>query len=79
MAARIALYLIKTYELQLTQQVDLVRPLLSSIGIHIQHRFKAERVSKIIYLCQKLTLICNEIGDNWNQSSSSWHYPKVDR
>lgn len=43
LAARTALYMIKTYEVQFTQQIDQVRPLLLSIAIHLKSRFTTDK------------------------------------
>ena len=43
LAARTALYLIKTYQIQVVQQVDTMRPLLQSLAIHLKYHFKNER------------------------------------
>lgn len=43
LSARAALYLIKTYEKGVIQQVESLRPLLHSISVHLRHRFKEQR------------------------------------
>ena len=43
LATRTALYLIKSYEIQITSQVDQMRPLLQSIAMHLKHHFMADR------------------------------------
>ena len=43
LAARVALYLIRTYQVQVTQQVDQMRPLLQSVAIHLKYHFRNER------------------------------------
>lgn len=45
MATRVALYLIKTYQVMITQQTETLRPLLQSIAIHLKYHFKNQRVS----------------------------------
>lgn len=35
--------MIKTYEVQFTQQIDQVRPLLLSIAIHLKSRFTTDK------------------------------------
>ena len=43
LSTRAALYLIKTYEKEIVQQVETMRPLLNSIAIHLKHQFKEQK------------------------------------